>query len=74
MFFSLWQTRSGQSSPQNEVAWKEQRGKDLLDPRSVTCQPARDSLVLPDLNLPPQDSADVSTTVSLIAPDRLQLC
>jgi hypothetical protein len=52
----------------------EQREKDLLDPRSVTCQPARDSLVLPDLNLPPQDSADVSTTVSLIAPDRLQLC
>ncbi|AQK60264.1 hypothetical protein ZEAMMB73_Zm00001d053748 [Zea mays] len=63
------ETRLGQSSRQSEVASKEQRGKGLLDPR----QPARDSFALPDLNLPPQDSADVST-VSLIAPDRLQLC
>ncbi|AQK60263.1 hypothetical protein ZEAMMB73_Zm00001d053748 [Zea mays] len=58
------ETRLGQSSRQSEVASKEQRGKGLLDPR----QPARDSFALPDLNLPPQDSADVST-VSLIAPD-----
>jgi len=54
------QTRLGQSNSQNEITSKEQKGKEQLDQQSVT-QSARDSFVLPDLNLPPEDSADVST-------------
>lgn len=54
------ETRLGQSISQNEVTLKEQKGKQQLDQQSVM-QSARDSFVLPDLNLPPQDSADIST-------------
>ncbi|CAD6251639.1 unnamed protein product [Miscanthus lutarioriparius] len=54
------ETRLGQSNSQNEITSKKQKGKEQLDQQSVT-QSARDSFVLPDLNLPPEDSADVST-------------
>lgn len=53
------ETRLGQSNSQNEITSKEQKGKEQLDQQSVT-QSARDSFVLPDLNLPLEDSADVS--------------
>ncbi|KAG0532026.1 hypothetical protein BDA96_04G072500 [Sorghum bicolor] len=54
------ETRLGQSNSQNEITSKEQKGKEQLDQQSVT-QSSRDSFALPDLNLPPEDSADVST-------------
>ncbi|KAK3156184.1 hypothetical protein QOZ80_2AG0103980 [Eleusine coracana subsp. coracana] len=47
------------SNSRNENASKEQKGNQQVDQQSVV-QSARDSFVLPDLNLPPQDTADVS--------------
>ncbi|WVZ77610.1 hypothetical protein U9M48_025459 [Paspalum notatum var. saurae] len=54
------ETRLGQSNSQNETTSKEQKGKQHIDNQLVT-QSAGDSFVLPDLNLPPQDTADISS-------------
>ncbi|XP_062218401.1 uncharacterized protein LOC133918513 [Phragmites australis] len=54
------ETRLEQSNSQNEITSKEQNGKQQIDQRLVTQSP-RDSFVLPDLNLPPQDTAYVSS-------------
>ncbi|TVU03113.1 hypothetical protein EJB05_51366 [Eragrostis curvula] len=43
----------------NENTSKEQKGKQQVDQQTVVQSP-QDSFVLPDLNLPPQDPADVS--------------
>ena len=47
-----------QSDSPNEITSKDQKGKEQID-EQVT-QSTQDSFVLPDLNLPPQDTADVS--------------
>jgi len=52
------ETRLGQSDSPNEITSKDQKGKEQID-EQVT-QSTQDSFVLPDLNLPPQDTADVS--------------
>ncbi|CAL5023595.1 unnamed protein product [Urochloa decumbens] len=54
------ETRLGQSDSPNKITSKDQKGKEQIDEQWVM-QSARDSFVLPDLNLPPQDNADVST-------------
>uniref|UniRef100_A0A0A9HLX9 Uncharacterized protein n=1 Tax=Arundo donax TaxID=35708 RepID=A0A0A9HLX9_ARUDO len=54
------ETRLEQSNSQNEITSKEQKGKQQVDQQSVTQSP-RDSFVVPDLNLAPQDAADVSS-------------
>ncbi|RLN07894.1 uncharacterized protein C2845_PM11G00830 [Panicum miliaceum] len=50
--------RLGQSDSPNEITSKDQKGKEQID-EQVT-QLTQDSFVIPDLNLPPQDTADVS--------------
>lgn len=54
------ETRLGQSDLQNEIISKDPKGKEQIDRHSVM-QSTRDIFVLPDLNLPPQDNANVST-------------
>ncbi|CAL4889594.1 unnamed protein product [Urochloa decumbens] len=54
------ETRLGQSDSPNKITSKDQKGKEQIDEQWVM-HSARDSFVLPDLNLPPQDTADVST-------------
>ncbi|CAN6237350.1 unnamed protein product [Urochloa humidicola] len=53
------ETRLGQSDLPNKITSKDQKGKEQIDEQVM--QSARDSFVLPDLNFPPQDTADVST-------------
>ncbi|PUZ74389.1 hypothetical protein GQ55_1G061500 [Panicum hallii var. hallii] len=52
------ETRLGQSDSPNEITSKDQKGKEHIDEQ--VAQSTQDSFVLPDLNLPPQDTADVS--------------
>ncbi|XP_062223884.1 uncharacterized protein LOC133922531 isoform X1 [Phragmites australis] len=52
------ETRLAQSNTQNGITSKEQKGKQPFDQQSVT---QSDSFALPDLNLPPQDTANVSS-------------
>ena len=47
-----------QSDSPNEITSKGQKGKEQIDEQVMQSTP--DSFVLPDLNLPPQDTADVS--------------
>ncbi|KAJ1278215.1 hypothetical protein BS78_04G062100 [Paspalum vaginatum] len=54
------ETSLGQSNSQNETTSKEQKGKQHIDNQLVT-QSSEDSFVLPDLNLLPQDTADISS-------------
>ncbi|OEL13515.1 hypothetical protein BAE44_0025465 [Dichanthelium oligosanthes] len=50
------ETRLEQSNSQNEIISKDQKGK-----QQSVMQSAQDSFALPDLNLLPQDTADVSS-------------
>lgn len=52
------ETRLVQSDSPNEITSKDQKGKEQIDEQVMQSTP--DSFVLPDLNLPPQDTADVS--------------
>lgn len=54
----IMQTRLGQSNSQNEITPKDQKGKQQVD-QQLVMQSAQESFMLPDLNLLPQDTADV---------------
>lgn len=54
------ETSLGQSISQDETSSKELRGKQHIDQQLVTLSTGN-SFVLPDLNLPPQDTVDVSS-------------
>ncbi|KAF8691296.1 hypothetical protein HU200_040422 [Digitaria exilis] len=52
------ETRLEQSNSQNEITSKDQKGKQQID-QQLVMQSAQENFVLPDLNLLPQDTADV---------------